>query len=275
MSDSTPQIFSDIGLARRLERAEGHAGSRYVEARARVSPASGAEWIEVAGVYAMYDGARSPITQTFGLGIFQPATEPDLNRLEAFFRDRGAPVLHEVSPLADKSLWPLLNARGYKPVEFSSVLYLPIGKRLPVAPPRNEKIRVRVVTEKDHEIWAQTAVEGWRGLVEFDDLMLDLARVVLATEDAPRLLAEMDGKPIAAAALNLHNGVALFGGSCTLPEARKQGAQRALLESRLRHAADSGCDLAMMCAEPGSSSQRNAERQGFRIAYTRVKWAAT
>ena len=25
-------------------------------------------------------------------------------------------------------------------------------------------------------------------------------------------------------------------------------------------------------AEPGSASQRNAERQGFRIAYTRVKW---
>jgi hypothetical protein len=28
----------------------------------------------------------------------------------------------------------------------------------------------------------------------------------------------------------------------------------------------------MMCAAPGSASQRNAERNGFRIAYTRVKW---
>ena len=33
-----------------------------------------------------------------------------------------------------------------------------------------------------------------------------------------------------------------------------------------------GCDLAMMCAEPGSASQRSAQRQGFRIAYTRIKW---
>ena len=33
-----------------------------------------------------------------------------------------------------------------------------------------------------------------------------------------------------------------------------------------------GCDLAMMVAEAGSESQRNAERQGFRVAYTRVKW---
>ena len=28
----------------------------------------------------------------------------------------------------------------------------------------------------------------------------------------------------------------------------------------------------MMVAAPGSASQRNAERQGFRIAYTRTKW---
>jgi hypothetical protein len=27
-----------------------------------------------------------------------------------------------------------------------------------------------------------------------------------------------------------------------------------------------------MGAAPGSASQRNAERQGFRIAYTRMKW---
>jgi hypothetical protein len=27
-----------------------------------------------------------------------------------------------------------------------------------------------------------------------------------------------------------------------------------------------------MCAAPGRASQRNAERQGFRIAYTRIKW---
>jgi hypothetical protein len=28
----------------------------------------------------------------------------------------------------------------------------------------------------------------------------------------------------------------------------------------------------MMVAEAGSNSQRNAERQGFRVAYTRMKW---
>jgi hypothetical protein len=40
----------------------------------------------------------------------------------------------------------------------------------------------------------------------------------------------------------------------------------------MRYAFDHGCDLAMMVAEAGSDSQRNAERKGFRIAYTRMKW---
>ncbi|HEX8254450.1 MAG TPA: GNAT family N-acetyltransferase, partial [Thermoanaerobaculia bacterium] len=87
--------------------------------------------------------------------------------------------------------------------------------------------------------------------------------------------AELDGRMVGTGAIAMHDGVALLAGASTIPSARNQGAQRALLEARLRHAAAAGCDLAMMCASPGSTSQRNAERQGFRIAYTRIKWGRT
>ena len=40
----------------------------------------------------------------------------------------------------------------------------------------------------------------------------------------------------------------------------------------MNYALEHGCDLAMMVAEAGSDSQRNAERQGFQVAYTRIKW---
>ena len=53
---------------------------------------------------------------------------------------------------------------------------------------------------------------------------------------------------------------------------RRRGLQAALLQERMRYAFDHGCDLAMMVAEAGSESQRNSERKGFRIAYTRMKW---
>jgi hypothetical protein len=40
----------------------------------------------------------------------------------------------------------------------------------------------------------------------------------------------------------------------------------------MRYAFHHNCDLAMMAALPGSSSQHNAERAGFQVAYTRTKW---
>ena len=83
-----PDILAGHFLACRLERTEALANGRFVEARARLVPGSGAQWIEVAGAYAMYDGPRSPCTQTFGLGLFQMPTAADMDKLEAFFKDR-------------------------------------------------------------------------------------------------------------------------------------------------------------------------------------------
>jgi GNAT superfamily N-acetyltransferase len=128
------------------------------------------------------------------------------------------------------------------------------------------------VVEKDEiDVWAETSVEGWSEFPEYADFFRDLAKVV-AHSKGPSFLAELDGKPIATGALTIHGDVALLAGASTIPDARRQGAQLALLEDRLRYAAQRGCTVAMMVALPGSGSQRNAERHGFRIAYTRTKW---
>ena len=68
--------FADLALARRLERAEGTSCAAFAEASAKAIPGRRAEWTEVAGAYAMFDGPNSPVTQTFGLGMFQPPTGP-------------------------------------------------------------------------------------------------------------------------------------------------------------------------------------------------------
>lgn len=268
-----PTVVSDHSLACRLERAEALANARFVEARARLVRDSGPQWIEVAGAYAMYDGARSPCTQTFGLGLFQMPTAADMDKLEAFFKDRGAPVFHEVSPLAHKALLP--NERGYRPIELSNVMFLPLDEGVSAVAVRNEPLQVRVVSGEEQSLWAATAAEGWREFTEIGDLMHDMMYVSAAREDGVSFLVELNGQPIAAGALAIHHGVALLAGASTVPEWRRRGAQRVLLESRLQHARQAGCDLAMVCAEPGSASQRNAERQGFRIAYTRIKWGLT
>lgn len=265
-------IFSDLVLARRLERAEGQSNVDFVEARARALPESGATWIEVGGAYAMFDGVASPLTQTFGLGLFDAITNVELQRLENFFQERRAPVCHEVSPLADISLLSLLNERAYQPIEFTSILCRPITADLDPTTTRNERLRVRPVAEDEYDLWAETAARGWSESPELADYMLTLSQIGAHRKHSVSFIAELSGRPIATAAMSMSGGVALLAGASTIPEGRKQGAQLALLETRLRHAAANRCDLAMMGALPGSAAQRNAERQGFNIAYTRIKW---
>ena len=265
-------VFADVSLARRLERAEGQSNAEFVEARARLFPESGAKWMEMAGVYAMYDGAKSPVTQTFGLGLFQTVTHSEMESIEAFYRERESPIFHEVSPLADSTLLTLLNERGYRPIELTSVLYRSLRGDIHLAARCDEKIKVRLAEGEEKEVWAQTSTKGWSEEVEFADIMHGLAQVNAAKSHALLFMAELQGQAIATGLMSIHKGIALLAGASTIPEARHQGAQLALLVSRLRYAADHGCDIAMMGALPGSSSQRNAERRGFRIAYTRIKW---
>lgn len=266
------QIFSDPALARRLERTEARANASFVEARARAFPEVGAEWLDVGGVYAMFDGVDSPLTQTFGLGLFDPMTPTHFDRLENFFQKRGAPVFHEVSPLADPTVLQLLNQRGYQPCEFTTILVRGIQRGVSFADLRNEKIQVRLISKDEVELWAQTSARGWSDFPELAEFMLIFGKVIAQREDGLSFIAELDGKPIATGAMSIYDDVALLAGASTIPEGRKQGAQLALLDSRLRYAADHGCNIATMGALPGSASQRNAERQGFRIAYTRTKW---
>ncbi len=263
-------MISDLALSRRLELAEGHACARHAEARRRLFPDSGAEWIQCAGAYAVFDGIDSPITQTFGVGMCEELTPAVLDAIESFYLERNAPVLHEVSPYAGIGTLTLLCARQYAPVEISNVLY-----RVVEAPGEADQsqILVRVIRPEEAPLWAEISARAWsEDHPELLGIHRQLSAVSAAREQNLCFLAELDGTPGAAGVLSIHQGVAVFAGSATLPELRRRGLQRALLGERMRYAFRYGCDVAMMVAQAGSDSQRNAERKGFHIAYTRIKW---
>ena len=262
--------FSDLDLSRRLERAEGFACVQQAEARLRHSPQSGAAWMECGGAYAVFDGVDSPCTQTFGLGVFEELTPATLDKIEDFFHDRRAPVFHEVSPFAGVAALALLCERGYRPVEMTSILYQPVCQPAPVI---QSDVTVRIAGPEEAGLWSQISTRGWaHDHPELEEILLELGAVMAARDQTVCFLAEIDGLPGAAGVLCLHQGAALFAGAATVPEFRRRGLQSALLRERMRYAFEHECDLAMMGAMPGSESQRNAERNGFQIAYTRTKW---
>lgn len=268
-------IFSDRDLAQKIERAEARGTIDFVEARAKMFPEGGAEWMEAGGAFAMFDGVESPCTQTFGLGLFEEATGEVLDELEAFFRTRGAPVLHEVSPLADVSVLALLGERGYQPLEMSNLMYMPLTSEINFGLTLNPQIKTRIIEAGEEDLWAKTSADGWTSEPEmeaFGDFMFEFGQISARMESGFPFLAEFEGMPISTGTLLIHEDTAVLAGASTIPAGRKKGGQTALLDARLRFAADKGCKIAIMGAMPGSQSQRNAEKNGFRIAYTRTKW---
>lgn len=248
------------------------ANAAFVESRARISPHTAACWIDVNGTLAMFDGPGSPCTQTFGLGILSSIDETDLDTLEEFFLTKNAPVLHEVSPMAEGHL-PLLADRGYRAIELTSVMMADLSeghdrKRVPSA-----GLQTRVVPAEEAELWAATSAAGWLAEhPEMGEFMLDFGRVSVGCEGGYPFIAELDGEPIATAMLFVNGEVAFLAGASTIPAGRNKGPQSALLAARFDFARQAGCQLAAMGASPGSQSQRNAEKNGFQIAYTRTKW---
>ena len=263
-------IFADRELAKRLEAAEGYACAEFANARKRVDPQSSSTWMTCGGATVVFDGVDSPITQTFGLGLFDPLSAETLGEIERFFLERDAEVMHEVCPFAGTAALDLLCKRGYAPIEISNVMYRTVEKSDRTYP---ANIRVRVVERDEAQLWSSISARGWtHEHPELEEFVMGIGEVCVAREQSPCLLAEIDGVPGAAGALVFHENVALFGGAATVPELRRRGLQSALMHERMRYAAEHGCDLAMMVAEAGSNSQRNAERAGFRVAYTRLKW---
>jgi hypothetical protein len=262
--------FMDLELSRRLERTEGTVGMGFVAVNQRLRPEIGAEWRDFDGTFAFFDGLDSPMTQTFGLGLASPATPERVAAIEEFFADKGAAVMHEVSPLAGVETAALLVDRGYKPYELSTVLVqgLDAAAEAPVAP----GLLVRMIDEPDHAAWVETSIHGWAADPTFAPLMRQMATAAAANTAMLHFVVEREGTPIATGSMGLHEGVALLAGASTIPAGRGLGAQALILAARLTEARRRGCDLAMMVTAPGTTSQRNAERSGFRVAYTRTKW---
>jgi hypothetical protein len=201
-------VFADLALARRLERTEAHACKEFALARRRVDPASDATWMECGGATAVFDGADSPITQTFGLGMFAPVTDAVLDEIEEFFAGRGASVQHEVCPLAGVEALDLLCRRGHRPVEIASVMAQPVWEPQAV---EGFGIRVREIVPEEIPVWSEVSARAWsHGHPELLEFVQGFGEIVAAREHTVSFLAEINGVPAAAGSRWLGGGGGRF-----------------------------------------------------------------
>jgi len=267
-------LVLDLALARRIELAEARAAVDGAETFERLRPGGGAAIERIAGGYAVYCGANSPVTQAIGLGLDGAVSEEEFDRLEAFYRSRGEPVRVETCPLADASLIEHFGRRKYRVTEFSNVM----ARNLYGADSPNTKfdlpdgINIEKVGREQIDLWTLTVSQGFSENFPVTQEILDVMRMFAFGPTVECYLARVESTVAGGATLAIREGVAGLFGASTLPAFRNRGVQTALLDVRLARAAAANCDLAVCLAQPASASQRNVMRKGFSVLYTRVKF---
>jgi hypothetical protein len=246
--------------ARRLEFAEA------ANARGCMGSHPDAAVLEIAGGIAVFTGADSPLTHAVAIGLAGHVSVAELDTLEHFFRSRGARPTIDLCPFADTGLLPLLADRGYHLTEFNNVLVKRMaGAELTLTP------RVRRACPDEIDLWSHTVGCGFFETADLTTEEMDVGRAICAMPGALTYIASAEnGSPAGGGALAIHEGLATLFADSIIAQYRRQGLHRELILARLNEALVQSCDLATASTLPGSISQRNYERLGFQVVYTKV-----
>jgi GNAT superfamily N-acetyltransferase len=262
--------FVDKALARRLESCEEMPQVYYAREFRKSRPEVGAAEEEICGGHMVFAGLGSPIGRATGLGLDWPFVAEDLTRIEDFYRKYKAPSQVDLTPLHGPDVFEMFKERGYAIAELNNVLYRKLDPEEEFPdPPADCEIRRSPPEEADitgtiveSAFFPDGAPEAFQGLIA----------PLYQMENALAFVAVVDGKPVACGTglvIPEHKVFALCGAG-TLSGFRGRGLQTALLRARMKAARDAGCEYAIVVTQGGTISQRNAERLGLRVAYSKV-----
>jgi GNAT superfamily N-acetyltransferase len=259
----------DLAVARRIEDAQMWRGIGYLQAQARLRPQSGSMLEPVGGGHILFAGVTSPANKTIGLGMRGPVVDGHLDQVEDFYRKRGSAALVDVCPLADPSLLAALNRRGYRLHHFHNVLARPLDDSV-LYPALPAGLTITQAGLADADLWLSVTAQGFGGSEEPDPATLEVMGPNFYSENATCFLAWLGEQPAGGGGMYMHEQAVELGGASTRAAFRRRGVQTALVQARLAAARRAGCDLAVVGTSPGSESQRNLERAGFTLAYTKA-----
>jgi GNAT superfamily N-acetyltransferase len=270
--------FVDRALARRFESAEEMPQVHHAYAAQRLQPQLGATVAPIAGGHMIFAGLGSPIGRAVGMGYSAPVTEADFDQLEDFYYSRKAPSQLDYCPLTDISLLEIARKRGYQIAELNQVLARKLwsnGRPRPsdeTIPQDVPGFHIRPGLPEEALAFSAVLRESFfpdgGEPPGFDEMLAPM----FGFPGVLTFVAEGDNKLIATGAglvIPDHKIVALFG-AATLKPYRGRGLQTAMLGRRLAVAAGAGCEYAVIVTQGGTTSQRNAERIGFSVAYSKA-----
>ncbi len=210
--------------------------------------------------------------RVLGLGMETPATEADLEALVDLYDEAGVPRFFvQLSPAAaPPSVYTWLRQHGFR--HYNN--WVKLVHRLDTPwPEAQTDLRLEAIGPDDAAAFARLVTPPF-------DWPADLQPMLAACVGQPgwRHYLAFDGdRPVAGAALFIHDGCAYLGPAATAPAYQQRGAQGAFIDRRLHDAQAMGCTCAVVdtaAPRPGRpvGSLRNLLRYGFDVAYLRPNY---
>lgn len=200
-----------------------------------------------------------------------PSDENHLDEIMKFFGERDINFRFEIIPSnLNGELASKLHKMGFYHTGFSAALY---GIPKVVAGKPRDEVKVREARSDEIDLFLDLYQDGF-GLKRLDRKEKRIVRSWYEQEMSKLgfYIAEVKRTPAAIAVFYVTNSIGLLADLTTLPRFRRKGCQTALINHQAAQAKKKGCDLLTSFVEFGSTSHRNFDRAGFRIAYTKAIW---
>ncbi len=259
-------LYVNIGLAQRLERVDVAMGLECSVACSEQFPNVDASAERVGSGIAVWAGPDSPLSLASGLGMRGPVLDSDLDHLTDFYKQREAATIW-VNPFADPSLLEGLGRRGFQVSRFGNMLVRTLDPSDSNIATVDNTVKVITADSSQSEQWANAVETAFGDLPAANRAM---AATMFHRPSSIEFFAMIDDEVAAVASMAIHDSVATLSTAATLPKFRSRGVHAELLNARVAYAAANGCDLAAGMTAPGTTSQRNTEKAGFRVIYTEV-----
>ncbi len=216
---------------------------------------------------AAYVSPGSPLNQCVAADL----TPACLDEIKAFYADCGSGFEFGVTAFTSQEMFDELAGRGWPIIEREQVMVLDLEDGWPHYPDP-AGVELRLVQGDDADKVADAMVDGFFGPSDGPPGMTELVQMS-AQADGYALMGAFEADQAAGGANVAWSGEIgwLRGGSVREPF-RHRGIHKALQSRRLEILKEKGCQIAIMGALPGSTSQLNAQKLGFQIAYTRLSF---
>ncbi|KTD65029.1 GNAT family N-acetyltransferase [Legionella shakespearei] len=224
--------------------------------------------LEINGGAACFSGFDSFLSQVVGWGFATKAKEmkAEIERIEHFYHSLNHKRVDiELCPYTGQQLGAFLSQRGYKISELNNISALDVTKWQWIELDE-EQFTIQKISPDEFTEWSKRIAKGF-GYPEAQEQFFHY----INARGSSAFAVYDNGQIVAGATIAMHGSVCDLGVTSTLPLYRGKGLQKKLIAARLNFASQNNMEIATVTTEPGSVSDLNVQKAGFRSAYTRIK----